>query len=177
MSLAPRPRGGTGARRVVHKKSAAFQRYLPGWSSAGAEPRFIIYRGTATCTARSVRGPLRHLGRVLSNAQMLGFGDEAEIFLSHTVGQYPGPCFDLILRSASFAARLMSAAERSSICFASLNSRGLIGRGLRLTPFPSCSARMRNAAIRPNSLSLAGIRYHGANFVDVSSNMSSIATT
>src|SRR5580700_7141377 len=52
------------------------------------------------------------------------------------VGQYPGPCFDLILRSASFAARLMSAAERSSIRFASLNSWGLIGRGLRVTPVP-----------------------------------------
>src|SRR6516165_7376856 len=40
-------------------------------------------------------------------------GTKPEIFLSHTVGQYPGLCFDLILRSASFAARLMSAAERS----------------------------------------------------------------
>jgi hypothetical protein len=88
-----------------------------------------------------------------------------------------GLCFDLILRSASFAALLMSAAERSNIRFASLYSWGLIGRGLRLTPLPNCSTRMRNAAIRPNGLSLAGIRYHGANFVDVSSNMSSIATT
>src|SRR5262245_35994616 len=85
-------------------------------------------------------------------------------------------CFDLILRSASFAARLMSPAERFNIRFASLNSWGLIGRGLRGTPVPSRSARMLNAAIRPNGLSLAGIRYHGANFVDVSANMSSIAT-
>src|SRR5689334_936411 len=76
--------------------------------------------------------------------------------------------------AASLAARLMSAAERSSIRFASLNSWGLIGRGLRITPLPSRSARMRNAAIRPNGLSLAGIRYHGANFVDVSSNARSL---
>src|SRR5262249_5023293 len=34
-SLAPRQRGGTVARRVVHKKRAAFQRYLPGWWRAG----------------------------------------------------------------------------------------------------------------------------------------------
>src|SRR6516165_10590917 len=97
--------------------------------------------------------------------------------LSQTGRSISGPCFDLILRSAFFAARLMSAAERLSIRFACLNSLGLIGRGFRETPFPSRFARMQNAAIRPNGLSLAGIRYHGANFVDVSSNMSSIATT
>src|SRR5262249_31403524 len=86
-------------------------------------------------------------------------------------------CFDLIFRSAFFAARLMSAAERPSLRLACLNSWGLIGRGFRGTPFPRRCARTRNATIRPKGLSLAGIRYHGANFVDVSSNISSIATT
>src|SRR5262249_2250743 len=45
-SLAPRQRGGTGARRVVHKKSAAFQRYLPGWSRAGDR-----VEGCCSCSA------------------------------------------------------------------------------------------------------------------------------
>src|SRR5499427_8329248 len=74
--------------------------------------------------------------------------------LSQTGRSISGPCFDLILRSAFFAARLMSAAERLSIRFACLNSLGLIGRGFRETPFPSRFARMQNAAIRPNGLSL-----------------------
>src|SRR6516225_1669316 len=33
---------------------------MPGADSTSC-PRFIIYRGTATFTARSVQGPLRHL--------------------------------------------------------------------------------------------------------------------
>src|SRR5262249_31871023 len=83
--------------------------------------------------------------------------------------RYLDTCFELIFRSAFFAARLMSAAETPSVRLACLNSWRLIGRGFRDTPFPSRSAMTRNAAIRPNGLSLAGIRYQGANFVDVSS--------
>src|ERR1041385_2105482 len=85
------------------------------------------------------------------------------------VSHYLVTCFERIFRSAFLAARLMSAAETPSIRLACLNSWGLIGCGFRETPFPSRSAITRNAAIRPNGLSLAGIRYQGANFVDVSS--------
>src|SRR5262249_3899306 len=46
--------------------------------------------------------------------------------LSQTGRSISGPCFDLILRSAFFAARLMSAAERLSIRLASLHTFGLI---------------------------------------------------
>src|SRR5262249_9905128 len=42
MSLVPRQRGGTGARRVVHKKCAAFQRYLPDGRGQATGWRVVV---------------------------------------------------------------------------------------------------------------------------------------
>jgi hypothetical protein len=47
-------------RALSHRFKLPFAQPSAGAGNA-ARPRFIIYRGTATFTARSVQGPLRHL--------------------------------------------------------------------------------------------------------------------
>src|ERR1700722_12338910 len=80
-------------------------------------------------------------------------------------------------RGAGSEARLISEGDKTSTRFASLITLGSIGRGSSDTSLPSRSSRIRKAAIRPYGLSFAGIRCHGARFVEVSSIISSIAAS